>query len=53
MNPGWTVLGLTTVFGFGLVACFLLRRTGDLWMPIGLHIGPGARSTSMASLAAD
>jgi len=36
-NPGWTVLGLCTVGGFGLIACFLLRRTGDLWMPIGLH----------------
>lgn len=39
LNPGWTVLGLATVVGFGLVACFLLRRTGDLWMPIGLHAG--------------
>jgi membrane protease YdiL (CAAX protease family) len=37
LNPGWTVLGLCTVGGFGLIACFLLRRTGDLWMPIGLH----------------
>jgi membrane protease YdiL (CAAX protease family) len=36
-NPGWTVLGLFTVGGFGLVACLLLRRTGDLWMPLGLH----------------
>jgi len=22
---------------FGLLACFLLRRTSNLWMPIGLH----------------
>jgi uncharacterized protein len=36
-NPGRTVLGLCTVGGFGLIACLLLRRTGDLWMPIGLH----------------
>jgi uncharacterized protein len=36
-NPGWTVLGLFTVGGFGLIACFLLRRTGDLWMPMGVH----------------
>lgn len=36
-NPGWTVLGLCTVGGFGLIACLLLRRTGDLWMPLGLH----------------
>jgi len=38
-NPGWTMLGLLTVVGFGLIACFLLRRTGDLWMPLGLHAG--------------
>jgi hypothetical protein len=36
-NPGWTVLGLCTVGGFGLIACLLLRRTGYLWMPLGLH----------------
>ena len=36
-NPGWTVLGLFTVGGFGLIACLLLRRTGDLWMPLGVH----------------
>ena len=36
-NPGWTVLGLFMVGGFGLIACLLLRRTGDLWMPLGLH----------------
>jgi len=23
---------------FGLLACLLLRRTGNLWMPIGLHM---------------
>jgi membrane protease YdiL (CAAX protease family) len=38
-NPGWTVLGLINIVGFGLIACFLLRRTGNLWMPIGLHLG--------------
>jgi uncharacterized protein len=38
-NPGWTWLGLATVGGFGLIACLLLRRTGDLWMPLGLHAG--------------
>lgn len=36
-NPSWTWLGLATVGGFGLIACLLLRRTGDLWAPIGLH----------------
>lgn len=39
MNPGWTWLGLVTVFLFGLLACLLLRRTGNLWAPIGLHLG--------------
>jgi membrane protease YdiL (CAAX protease family) len=38
LNPGWTVLGLFTVGGFGLIACLVLRRTGDLWMPLGLHV---------------
>ena len=37
LNPGWTVLGLCTVGAFGLIACLLLQRTGDLWMPLGLH----------------
>jgi membrane protease YdiL (CAAX protease family) len=37
LNPEWNLLGLFNVFGFGLVACLLLRRTGDLWMPIGVH----------------
>jgi uncharacterized protein len=36
-NPGWTWLGIGTVAGFGLVACLLLERTGDLWLPLGLH----------------
>jgi uncharacterized protein len=38
LNPGWTLLGLFTVGMFGLIACLLLRRTGDLWMPLGLHV---------------
>jgi uncharacterized protein len=38
-NPGWTWLGLATVGGFGLIASLLLRRSGDLWTPIGLHAG--------------
>jgi membrane protease YdiL (CAAX protease family) len=39
LNPGWRVVGLVATAGYGLVACLLLRRTGDLWMPIGLHAG--------------
>jgi len=36
-NPVWTWLGLFNVFLFGMVACLLLRRTGDLWLPAGIH----------------
>ncbi|HEX5030081.1 MAG TPA: CPBP family intramembrane glutamic endopeptidase [Candidatus Eisenbacteria bacterium] len=36
-NSGETALGLATVGLFGLFACLLLRRTGNLWMPIGFH----------------
>lgn len=39
LNPGWRVVGLVATAGYGLIACLLLRRTGDLWMPIGLHAG--------------
>lgn len=37
LNPYWNKLGLFNVFLFGMVACLLLRRTGDLWMPLGIH----------------
>lgn len=36
-NSGEDWIGLFNVGGFGLLACLLLRRTGNLWMPIGLH----------------
>jgi uncharacterized protein len=36
-NPGWTPLGIATVAGFGLIACLLLQRSGNLWLPLGLH----------------
>ena len=36
-NSGEDWIGLFNVGAFGLLACFLLRRTGNLWMPIGLH----------------
>jgi membrane protease YdiL (CAAX protease family) len=36
-NPGEDWIGLFNVCAFGLLVCFLLRRTGNLWMPIGLH----------------
>jgi membrane protease YdiL (CAAX protease family) len=31
-------VGFCPAGAFGLFACFLLRRTGNLWMPIGLHV---------------
>jgi CAAX protease family protein len=37
-NSGEDWIGLFNVGAFGLLACFLLRRTGNLWMPIGLHL---------------
>ena len=36
-NSGEDWIGLFNVGLFGLLACLLLRRTGNLWMPIGLH----------------
>jgi hypothetical protein len=37
-NSGEDWIGLFNAGAFGLFACFLLRRTGNLWMPIGLHM---------------
>lgn len=36
-NIGGHGLGPVTTTGFFLVACLMLRRTGDLWLPLGLH----------------
>jgi len=36
-NSGEDWVGLFNAGMFGLLACLLLRRTGNLWMPIGLH----------------
>jgi membrane protease YdiL (CAAX protease family) len=36
-NSGEAILGLIGVFAAGLLACLMLRRTGDLWFPIGFH----------------
>jgi membrane protease YdiL (CAAX protease family) len=36
-NAGETPVGLVAVGLFGILGCLLLRRTGDLWMAIGLH----------------
>ena len=37
-NSGEDWVGLFNAGAFGLFACFLQRRTGNLWMPIGLHM---------------
>jgi CAAX protease family protein len=37
-NSGEVWLGSFNAGAFGLLACFLLRRTGNLWMAIGLHM---------------
>ncbi len=36
-HPGANRLGLASVAAFGLLACLMLRRTGNLWMAIGFH----------------
>jgi len=36
-NSGEDWIGLCNAGLFGLLTCFLLRRTGNLWMPIGVH----------------
>jgi membrane protease YdiL (CAAX protease family) len=38
-NGGENLAGLVTAGAFGLLLCFMLRRTGDLWLPIGVHAG--------------
>lgn len=36
-NPGGHGLGPVAATAYCLVTCLVLRRTGDLWMPLGLH----------------
>lgn len=37
-NSGETALGIVNLVLFYLVFCFVLRRTGDLWMAVGFHL---------------
>lgn len=37
-NSGEDWIGLFNAGAFGLLACLLLRRTGNLWMTIGFHM---------------
>jgi uncharacterized protein len=36
-NPGEKILGGIMAGSFGLVAAFALRRTENIWLPIGMH----------------
>ena len=36
-NPGEAKIGAFMAGSFGLVAAFALRRTGNIWYPIGMH----------------
>jgi len=38
-NPGESKAGLLSVVLFGLLFCFFLRRTGNLWWAVGFHAG--------------
>ena len=38
-NPGGHGLGPVAATEYCLVTALILRRTGDLWMPLGLHAG--------------
>src|SRR5262249_815964 len=38
-NPGATPLALVNTAGFGILFGYSFLRSGDLWMPIGLHFG--------------
>jgi membrane protease YdiL (CAAX protease family) len=40
-NPGGHGLGPVTATMYCLVTCLVLRRTGDLWMPLGIHLAWG------------
>ena len=49
-NPAGHGLGPVAATTYCLVTCLILRRTGDLWMPLGIHLGwDWARVTSTAS----
>lgn len=38
-NPGESNFGLLSVVCFGLLFCFIVRRTGNLWWAVGFHAG--------------
>ena len=38
-NPGETPFGVLMVVLIGLLMCFFVRRSGNLWIPVGFHAG--------------
>lgn len=38
-KPGETMADLSSIFLFGMLACFLFRQTGSLWLACGFHFG--------------
>ncbi len=38
-NPGESKSGVASVVCFALLFCLFLRRTGNLWLPVGFHFG--------------
>ena len=38
-NPGESKAGLASVVCFALLFCLFLKRTGNLWLPVGFHFG--------------
>jgi uncharacterized protein len=37
-NPGENLVGVSEVVLFGLLLCFFLQRTGNLWCAVGFHM---------------
>jgi len=54
-NPGGHGLGPIATTEYCLLTCLILRRTGDLWMPIGIHSAwnYGQRFSTVYRLAAN
>lgn len=38
-NPDITMMGLVNTFAWGVLLGFAFLRSGDLWLPVGLHFG--------------
>jgi len=38
-NSGETIWGLLSVVAFGILFCLFIRRSGNIWLPVGFHAG--------------